>query len=290
MFVNASEIVLPAKKNGYAILGACPQNADEIGWCIEEANAKNSPIILCKNLSVAKKGQARASLKEFADAARFFSSQYPKVPVALCLDHGYAIETCMEAIQNDFTLIMMDRSMMTLEDNINALKTFVPIAHSLNVSVEGALGGTEWRDPTPEEVLDHMTKPIEFKKLVTETDVDSVCVFVGGSHGDHKTGAEVIHYDLINELRDSSDAWLVMHGCSHMGDEKLAKGAKNGLSKLNVSGDLSSGAVRGVAELLESGKNVNATTLSIALRRGHMKRVGEFMDFLGSTNRIGENR
>ena len=287
MLVNARDIVMPAKKNGYGILAACPMNADEIGWAIEAADESNSPVILCKNLGMVRKGSE--GLKEFADAVKYYCTKHPRVPVAMCLDHGFVLETCMDAIQNGFTLLMMDRSMMSVEDNIKALQEFAPIAHALGCAIEAGLGGTEWRDPTPEEILEHMTKPDEFVKLVSETGVDSVAVFVGGSHGDKKDGTQVLHHDLIEELKNSTDAWLAMHGSSFVGDEKLGAAARAGISKFNVAGDLEAGGVRGFTKAIKENKKglKNAMNCSLAIREGYKQRCKDFYEVFGSKDKIG---
>lgn len=290
MLVNAKDIVNPAKAGKYGILAACPGSRDEIACAIEAADEMNSPVILCNNPSMAvvnglKKGTM--SLKEFAETVEYFCTRHPNVPVAMCLDHGYALETGIEAIRAGFTLIMIDRSMETLEQNIAALKEFVPIAHGMNCAVEAALGGTEWRDPTPEEILAHMTKPEEMKRLVDETGADSVCVFVGGSHGDHKDGSQVLHYDLIEQLRDCSPAWLAMHGCSFVKEERLKESCYHGLSKFNVAGDLAFGSCREVQETIDAKGNPNAVELAIAVREGYKRRCKEMIKAFESDNKIG---
>ena len=292
MLVNAKEIVNPAKAGKYGILAACPATRDEIACVIEAADEMNSPVILCNNPSMAvahglKKGSM--TLKEYGETVEYFCTRHPNVPVAMCLDHGYSLETGMEAIRAGFTLIMIDHSMDSLEDNIAALKEFNPIAHAMDCAVEAALGGTEWRDPTPEEILEHMTKPAEMKKLVDETASDSVCVFVGGSHGDHKDGSQVLHYDLIEELRDCSPAWLAMHGCSFVKEERLKESCQHGLSKFNVAGDLAYGSAREVQEVIDKVGNPNATQLALAIRDGYTRRCREMITAFGSDNKIGGN-
>ena len=57
----------------------------------------------------------------------------------------------MEAIQCGFTSVMIDGSLLPLEENIAICKQVVALAHSVNVSVEGELGtiGTTGPDAEP---------------------------------------------------------------------------------------------------------------------------------------------
>ncbi|MDL2220691.1 class II fructose-bisphosphate aldolase, partial [Eubacteriales bacterium OttesenSCG-928-N14] len=227
------------------------------------------------------------NLEDYADAVKYYSEKYPQVPAALGLDHGDSIEDALLAIKAGFTGVMVDKSMLPVEENIRILKEVVDMAHAVDVSVEAGLGGTTWRDPTPEEIIAHLTKVDEFIQLVNETKVDAVAVFVGGSHGDHKDGSAVLQYELIEQLAKATSAVLVMHGSSGTGDEKLAKAVKSGLTKFNVAGDLMAGGAEGYAkQLQEDSGSDSVVAYNQAIEAGYKKRVAEYMKFLGSTNQF----
>ena len=286
MLVNMNQLIQPAKKKGYGVIGACPMDRDQVRWCFETAAQLRAPLICCKHASVLSFADA-PSLEEMADVVKYYARKFPEVPVALCLDHGDTYEDAARAIAAGFTGTMVDRSMDPLEENIRVMKEVVEMAHAADAAVEAGLGGTTWRDPTPEEILEHMTKEEELVRLVAESGVDAVAVFVGGSHGDHKAeGETILHYDLIERLNKATPAALVMHGSSDTGYEKLAQACKAGLVKFNVAGDTFKGGVAAYeaycAEAAQEGITLHGTMS--AIEAGYKKVVGDYMKFLRSTN------
>lgn len=281
MLQNMAILTDKAKKEGYGIAAFCPMGMDQIAWCFETASELRSPLILCNNSSLSD-----YTIEEFGELTAYYARRYPEIPVGLCLDHGESFEHAARGIKAGYTCVMVDKSMYSDDENIRAMKEVVKLAHAADVSVEAGLGGTPWRDPTPEEILEHLTTVEGFKRLVEETEVDAVAVFVGGSHGDFKKAGEAhLHYDLIESLRDAAPASLVMHGSSGTGDEKLAKAAKCGISKFNVAGDLFMSSTAEYAELFKNGGTSLKECVG-ALEKGYKKRAAEYMNFLGSANRF----
>src|SRR5947199_221026 len=82
-----------------------------------------------------------------AASPRARSEGYPDVPVALHQDHGNSPETCFSAIEQGFTSVMMDGSLLAdgktpsdFEYNVEVTRAVVERAHALGVTVEGELG------------------------------------------------------------------------------------------------------------------------------------------------------
>ena len=282
MLQNMATLTNKAKQEKYGIAAACPMGPDQLAWCFEVADEMRSPLIICNNSSLSD-----YTIEEYGDMVAYYARKYEHIPTALCLDHGESYEHAARGIRAGYTCVMVDKSMYSDDVNIREMKEVVRLAHAADVAVEAGLGGTSWRDPTPEEILEHMTKVDAFQRMVKETEVDAIAVFVGGSHGDHKKDGEaVLHYDLIEALRDAAPASLVMHGSSGTGDEKLAVAAKCGISKFNVAGDFFVNSVAEYETLYQEGRDMSLKELKGALERGYKRRVAEYMTFLGSAHRI----
>jgi len=280
MLQNMAVLTNKAKKEGFGIAAVCPMGIDQIAWSFEVAASMRSPLIICNNSSLSD-----YTIEEYGDMVSFWAGRYPEVLAALCLDHGENFEHAARGIKAGYTCVMVDKSMCSDDENIRAMKEVVKLAHASDVAVEAGLGGTSWRDPTPEDILAHLTKVDSFKRLVTETEVDAVAVFVGGSHGDNKKqGETTLHYDLVEALRDAAPAALVMHGSSGTGDDKLAKAAKCGISKFNVAGDLFMSSTKEYAAFVEN-DGADLKGCIQALEKGFKKRVAEYLNFLGSADR-----
>jgi fructose-bisphosphate aldolase class II len=72
---------------------------------------------------------------------------YPQIPMAMHQDHGNSVATCLSAIQNGFTSVMMDGSLQEdgktpadFEYNVKVTAEVAKLAHARGVSVEGELG------------------------------------------------------------------------------------------------------------------------------------------------------
>jgi fructose-bisphosphate aldolase class II len=168
---------------------------------------------------------------------------YPHIPVVMHQDHGNSVETCLSAIENGFTSVMMDGSLKedgkTPADyayNVDVTRKVVELAHARGVSVEGELGclgslesghGEQEDGHGAEGQLSHdqlLTDPEEAERFVAETKVDALAVAIGTSHGAYKftrkPDGEVLAMSCIEEIhRRLPNCHLVMHGSSSVPQE-----------------------------------------------------------------------
>jgi fructose-bisphosphate aldolase class II len=158
-------------------------------------------------------------------------------------DHGNSVETCLSAIENGFTSVMMDGSLQadgkTPADyayNVKVTSEVVRLAHARGVSVEGELGclgsletgaGEKEDGHGFEGTLSHdqlLTDPEEAARFVAETNVDALAVAIGTSHGAYKftrkPDGEVLAMTRIEEIHKKiPNTHLVMHGSSSVPQE-----------------------------------------------------------------------
>jgi fructose-bisphosphate aldolase class II len=163
---------------------------------------------------------------------------YPHIPICMHQDHGNSPQTCASAIEQGFTSVMMDGSLMedgktpaTYEYNVEVTKKVVQMAHPQNVSVEGELGclgsletGTGDKEDGHGfegklEMDQLLTDPDQAADFVEKTGVDALAVAIGTSHGAYKftkkpTG-DVLAMDRIEQIHKRvPNCHLVMHGSS----------------------------------------------------------------------------
>jgi fructose-bisphosphate aldolase class II len=163
---------------------------------------------------------------------------YPELPIVMHQDHGNSPDTCISAIQNGFTSVMMDGSLeedgktpASFEYNVAVTRVVVNAAHAFGVSVEGELGclgslasgSGEKEDGHGAEGklnLDQLlTDPDQAVDFVKRTGIDALAVAIGTSHGAYKfstkpTG-DVLKVSRIEEIhRRIPNCHLVMHGSS----------------------------------------------------------------------------
>ena len=204
-----------AAENDYGVVALNVNNMEQIQAIMEAADQTDSPVIVQAS-SGARRYSQDAFLRHLMLAA---VELYPHIPIVMHQDHGNSPETCMSAIENGFTSVMMDGSLKEdcktpadYDYNVNVTKKVVELAHAKNVSVEGelgCLGSLETGSGEAEDghgfegVLSHdqlLTDPEEAEQFVAATGVDALAVAIGTSHGAYKftrePDGEVLAMDL----------------------------------------------------------------------------------------------
>src|SRR6187401_885768 len=232
--VNLRKVLDHAAANNYGVAAFNVNNMEQIQAIMTAAVETESPVIV-----QASRGARSYSNDNYLRHLMLAAAElYPKIPIAMHLDHGNSPATCKSAIENGFTSVMMDGSLKDdgktpadYDYNVHVTKEVVKLAHAKNVSVEGELGclGSlehgegEQEDGhgavgklTREQLL---TDPDQAADFVAKTGVDALAVAIGTSHGAYKfsrkpTG-EVLAMDRIEAIHKKlPNCHLVMHGSS----------------------------------------------------------------------------
>jgi fructose-bisphosphate aldolase, class II len=276
--VAMRQLLDEAAGGGYGVGAFNVNNMEQIQAIMEAARETASPVII-----QASRGARSYTNDSFLIALMNAAAErFPEIPVALHQDHGNSPETCISAIEQGFTSVMMDGSLLAdgktpsdFEYNVQVTTEVVAYAHARGVSVEGELGTLGGIEDGVGSGEVHLTDPDQAVEFVERTGIDALAVAIGTSHGAYKftsppTG-EVLAMDLIEEIhRRLPDTHLVMHGSSsvpkHLVDEinkyggdikptwgvpveEIQLGIRHGVRKINVDTDLRlamTGAIRKV--------------------------------------------
>lgn len=228
-----------AAANGYGVAAFNVNNMEQVQSIMEAAHETNSPVIIQASRGARSYSQD-AYLRHLMLAA---AELYPHIPTVMHQDHGNSVETCLSAIQNGFTSVMMDGSLTedgktpaSYEYNVKVTAEVVKLAHARGVSVEGelgCLGSLESGEGDQEDghgavgKLSHdqlLTDPNEAADFVAATGVDALAVAIGTSHGAYKFSrkpdGEVLAMKRIEEIHKRlPNTHLVMHGSSSVPQE-----------------------------------------------------------------------
>lgn len=228
-----------AAENGYGVAAFNVNNMEQIQAIMEAAQETDSPVIIQASRGARSYSQD-AYLRHLMLAA---AELYPHIPTVMHQDHGNSPATCLSAIDNGFTSVMMDGSLMEdgktpadYEYNVRVTAEVVKMAHARNVSVEGELGclgslesghGEQEDGHGAEGQLSHdqlLTDPVQAEDFVKRTNVDALAVAIGTSHGAYKftrkPDGEVLAMSRIEEIhRRLPNTHLVMHGSSSVPQE-----------------------------------------------------------------------
>jgi fructose-bisphosphate aldolase class II len=228
-----------AAEHDYGIAALNVNNMEQIQAIMEAADETDSPVIIQASRGARKYSQD-AYLRHLMLAA---VELYPHIPTCMHQDHGNSPDTCASAIDQGFTSVMMDGSLMedgktpsSYEYNVETTKKVVDMAHPKNVSVEGELGclgsletgmgdkedGHGFEGKLSKDQL--LTDPEQAADFVEKTGVDALAVAIGTSHGAYKFTREptgdVLAMDYIEKIHKKlPNCHLVMHGSSSVPQE-----------------------------------------------------------------------
>lgn len=286
--ISLRQLLDHAAEHGYGVPAFNVNNLEQMRAIMLAADQTDSPVIVQASAG-ARKYAGAPFLRHLIQAA---VEEWPHIPVCMHQDHGTSPAVCQRSIQLGFTSVMMDGSLeedgktpSSYDYNVDVTRRTVKMAHACGVSVEGELGclGSLETGQAGEEdgvgaegTLSHdqmLTDPEEAADFVAKTQVDTLAIACGTSHGAYKfsrppTG-DILAIDRIKEIHERiPDTHLVMHGSSsvpqewlavinqHGGEipetygvpvEQICEGIKHGVRKINIDTDLrlaSTGAVR----------------------------------------------
>ena len=270
--VNTKEMFAKAVKGGYAIPAYNFNNLEQLQAIIQACVATKSPVIL----QVSRGARDYANINLLRNMAKG-ASEYARelgyeIPITLHLDHGDSFETCKECIDNGFSSVMIDGSHLPYDENIALTRKVVEYAHAHDVTVEGELGvlaGIE-DDVVAEEST--YTQPEEVVDFVSKTNVDSLAISIGTSHGANKFKPEQctrnedgilipppLRFDILAEIEQQLPGFpIVLHGSSSVPqeyvkmindnggalkdsvgipEEQLRQASKSAVCKINIDSD-----------------------------------------------------
>lgn len=243
--VNNIEMLKKAQSQKKAIGGFNFTTLEQLKSILKVANEQRYPVII----------QASESAINFIGLETLVAmvkseTKNLKIDVCLNLDHGKDFEICKKAIDAGFTNVMIDCSSKPMEENILITKKVVEYAHSKNVSVEAELGALKGKEDAVQSRESVFTKPEEAEYFVKATNVDSLAVSIGTSHGAYKfSGESFLDIDRLKQIKSLIDIPLVLHGASMVDQNLLAEfeasggniGSAKGVSKQNLKDAINNG-------------------------------------------------
>ena len=250
MLANLNDVLVPARKNKYAVGLFNAVNLEMARGIIAAAEETGSPVIM---------GTAEVLLPygPLEDLSYFLipMAKRAKVPVVIHYDHGLTYEKCIEALKLGFTSIMYDCSTDSYEENIKKVKEMADIAHSYGATIEGELGhvgdnpdSAEENPSGGEKALDpsiYYTQLEQAKDYAKRTGVDALAIAVGNAHGAYKLPPK-LDFERIDTIANTIPTPLVLHGGSGLSDDDFKRAIEIGISKVNIFTDINVAAVKAV--------------------------------------------
>lgn len=243
--INVKEAFYLADKYNYAIPAVNFINQEMLEAYIEAAEKTKKPLII----AFAEAHSEYISMEKAAHLGKFYAEN-TEAKIILHLDHGQSLESVKKAINLGFTSVMIDASEKEFIENVRLTKEVVDYAREKGIFVEAEIGhvgsgeviGVECSVGSDGNVYTSVEEAVEFVK---QTNVDSLAISIGTSHGTY-IGEPKISIDRLKEIDEAIDIPLVLHGGSSSGDENLKKCATNGIRKINIYTDFLQAAYKAV--------------------------------------------
>ena len=270
--VNTREMFKKAIAGGYAIPAYNFNNMEQLQAIINACVETKSPVILQVSKG-ARKYANQTMLRYMAQGAVEMAREMESnIPIVLHLDHGDSFELAKSCIDHGFSSVMIDGSHLSYEENIKLTKQVVEYAHGFDVTVEGELGVLAGIEEHVVAEKSSYTKPEEVEDFVSKTNVDSLAISIGTSHGANKFKPEQctknadgvyippeLRFDILEEIEKRIPGFpIVLHGSSSVPveavkminenggnmkdtvgipEEQLRKASKSAVCKVNIDSD-----------------------------------------------------
>ena len=306
--VNTREMFSDANAHGYAVGAFNIYNMETLMAIVSAARTTRSPVILAVSESALEYMGDDILMSMIIGA-----DIQPNEKIALHLDHGHSYESCAHAIDIGFSSVMIDASQMPFAENVELSARVAEYAHKYNVSVEaelGTLAGFEDKNTNSETEI--FTDPNRVAEFVSRTNVDSLAVAIGTSHGAYKrkSNNETLRFDILSEINKLMPNFpIVLHGASCIpnvlvdtinqngGDMKNANGipieqlrcaAEMNVCKINVDSDNRMAFTAALREVFHQNPEIfnPREYLNTAKSAVYENTVGEIINIMNSANRV----
>jgi fructose-bisphosphate aldolase class II len=248
--VHMRDMLKHAYQNGYAVGAFDLVSLDFLQAIIDAAERCQAPVILSLAESHFDYFDFELIMPAVEAAARRSA-----VPVAIHLDHGASLESARQGIRLGCNSIMVDNSLLPLEQNIETTRAIVELAHGCDIPVEGELGyvaGVEGEDAErhPGDIV--YTSAEEAWHYVESTGVDFLAVSIGTVHG-RMHGEPDLDFERLAQINEALNLPLVIHGGTGLSPTQFQRLIANGVAKINYYTALADAAGAQIAANLGRG-------------------------------------
>lgn len=227
--VKMKDLLIQAAKENRGCGAFSVGNMEMVKGAVQAAEELGTPIIL-QIAEVRLKHSPLALMGPMMVQA----AREANVDVAVHLDHGQTLETLEKALELGFTSVMFDGSTLPFEENIARTMEAKRLADGYGATVEAELGLVGGSEDGSENHGIRCTNPQDAKVFCEKSGVDALAVAIGNAHGNYPV-APKLAFDVLEEIHNTVDVPLVLHGGSGITDEDFRKAISLGIRKVNIA-------------------------------------------------------
>ncbi|MFA4880942.1 MAG: class II fructose-bisphosphate aldolase [Candidatus Doudnabacteria bacterium] len=286
MLARLRDLIEKAREEAYALGAFNTCNLEMTQGIIRAASNMKSPLVV----QVSETTISYAGLKAITRIVRsVVETEGKDAPIALHLDHGRSFRSIVECIKAGFSSVQIDAADLSFEENVALTRQVVEFAHSKDIFVQGELGTIpglhgQLKNNHKNNVIEY-TDPLQAKEYVERTDIDSLAVSVGTSHGLYRTE---IRFNILEEIRSLVDIPLVLHGASGETRQDVRKAIQSGVNNINIDTELRFAFTQALKDFFSKDKEeIDPRKILACGRDAVQKVVEEKLDLVGS---VGQAR
>ncbi|PIR06083.1 MAG: tagatose-bisphosphate aldolase [Candidatus Komeilibacteria bacterium CG11_big_fil_rev_8_21_14_0_20_36_20] len=240
MIVPIKKIVSKAKAGHYAVGAFNTSNLEITLAIVRAAVRQKSPVIIQTSESAIKYSNLQTLFNIITNLANTIGKS---VPIAIHLDHGKHLPVVQDCIKIGYNSVHIDASEKDFSTNVRLSKQVAGWGHQKKIWVQAELGAILGKEGLVKlkkcqlNMKELMTNPIEAKKFIALTKVDTLAVSVGTLHGAFK-GIEKVDQPLLKEINRLVKIPLVLHGGSGLSAGMFKQAIRNGISVINIDTNL----------------------------------------------------
>lgn len=227
--VKMKTLLERADKENRAVGAFSVGNMEMVMGAVRAAEETNTPIIL----QIAEKRLLNSPLELMAPMM-VSAAKNSKVDIAVHLDHGLTLDCIKKSLDFGFTSVMLDLSLLPLEENIEKTKEVVALAKKTGATVEAELGVVGGNEGDTEEHIITCTDPTTAKRFCEETGIDCLAVAIGNAHGNYPV-LPSLRFDVLEEINNTVSVPLVLHGGTGITAQMFRKAISLGIRKINIA-------------------------------------------------------
>lgn len=256
--VTLKELIQQANFQNKAVGAFSVGNMEMILGAVRAAEETRTPIII----QIAEVRLATSPL-EIIGPMMVAAAENSNVDICVHLDHGLNYETVETALELGFSSVMLDGSLLSLEDNIALTKRVVEVAREYGASVEAELGVVGGNEGGGKAHKIQCTDPSVAEEFCKQTGIDALAVAIGNAHGHYAVTPE-LRLDVLKDIHNSCTTPLVLHGGSGITPETFQECIKNGIRKVNIATASFDAVVKASNENTNNGGNYFSLSQNMA--------------------------
>lgn len=227
--VTLKELLEYAEKKNAAVGAFSVGNMEMVMGAVRAAEETGEPIIL----QIAEKRLSSSPLHLMAPMM-LSAAKNAAVPIAVHLDHGLTMGCIEQALSMGFTSVMLDASLLSLDENIRLTRKVVQAACVSGASVEAELGVVGGNEGDTAVHTIQCTDPDTARMFAEETGVDALAVAIGNAHGNYPRLPE-LRFDILEQIHRRTPCPLVLHGGTGITPEMFRRAIALGVRKINIA-------------------------------------------------------